>query len=230
MKAYSIPEIYKKVHTGKVRRVLSTLIFQNPIHKTMILDRKKKKPIKKVIYKIRLCRTFANKTSYGHALTKEQGKERKIKSFKYNLNTRKHQKDFADNIYSQRTPFEQLTNKGDEFRIHKAKGYYPHIHWNGEWCPLYMNVHKVYNRITTKDDPVDIVLQWRHGKSGIKLQKRSVRVLINKRIALANEKPAKTTEAQARPNGHCIIDIKKNSFDGLRGNSHKASKSFNMEV
>ena len=51
MKAYSIPEIYKKVHTGKVRRVLSTLIFQNPIHKTMILDRKKKKPIKKVIYK-----------------------------------------------------------------------------------------------------------------------------------------------------------------------------------
>ena len=227
--SYSIPKLYKDIHTKRVRKVLAALIFQNPIHTRKTIERKKKPPIEKVIYKIRLCRTFANKTSYGHSLTKEQAKSRKMGSFKYNLKSRKYEKDFEGQLCSQRIPFEQQTNKGDEFRIHKAKGYYPHIHWQGEWCPLFMNVHKVYNRITTKDDPIDIILQWRHGK-GRFLQKRSIIVLQNKRIALANEKPAKTMEAQARSKKDCIIDIKRDNFDALRGNSRKQSKSFNLEV
>ena len=216
-----------KINTKSGRKFLSKLIFPTHPKTTAVIKRIKKADKTVQVWKIRLCRTFANKDQNGTALTRHIAKKKRTWTMKFKPSYTKMQKDWTDNNYKTQI-HQQETNKGTQFKIVKGAGYYPHIFWKGEWCPLYINVKMIWGRRGSPDIVENVILKWRHGKKGEE-QKRDLRRLINDygKIVPANEKSAKTKGAQERPAGHSIIDIKSDNFDAVRGNSRTTSKSFN---
>jgi hypothetical protein len=227
----SLQQLYDKhLNTAKGRAFMSALIFPDrPVH--MFQENGKE------IYKIRLCRTFANKDKSGRALTGSQAKKKKTWTFKYRPGTKANpfQKDFEGSQYKE-DMYEQGTHADQKFKIQRAKGYYPHIFWKNEWRPLFFNLKSVpaagFDEFGyPKRRVIDIVLKWYVDRK--KTEHRSLARLIHEypeKVALANEKSAKTKGTLGQPDNHSIIDIKNDDFGSLRGISRKVSKSFNLEV
>ena len=215
-----------KINTASGRKFLSKLIFPTHPQTTAVIKRIKKPDKTIKVWKVRLCRTFAHKDINGTALTRAVAKKKKIGTMKFKPSFTKMIKDWNDKTYKTQMHIQE-TNKGTQFKIVKGAGYYPHILWKGEWCPLYMNIMMHWGRRGSADIVENVILKWRYRK---KEQKRDLRRLINEygKIVPANEKSAKTKGAQERPAGHSIIDIKNDNFDAVRGNSRTTSKSFNL--
>ena len=219
----------QKINTKSGRKFLSKLIFPTHPQTTAVIKRinKPDKTIK--VWKIRLCRTFAHKDINGTSLTRSVAKKKKIGTMKFKPSFTKMKKDWNSKTYKTDMHIQE-TNKGTQFKIVKGAGYYPHILWKGQWCPLYMNIKMHWGRRGSDDIIENIILKWRYpaGSKG-KEQKRDLRRLINEygKVVPANEKSAKTKGAQELPDKHSIIDIKNDNFDAVRGNSRTTSKSFN---
>ena len=231
---YDIESLYKHINKGSGRKFLSKLLFNRPKQEIKI-NRVKKKPKYKTVWKVRLCRTFANKDQHGNALTKWEALKKKTWQWKYGRSVRNRTVDYEKyefpdiKKWSVGAPMVELGEaKNEKFTISKAWGYYPHIYYKGEWRPLFIKVH--WNKHHTR--PLNIILNWYEGK---KHHKKDLSRLINEfgnkdKIALDDEKFAKTKRIPGRSDNHSIIDIKNDSFDGLRGNSRKTSKSFKLGV
>ena len=138
MKTYNIETLYRKRNTGKVRKYLSKLIFNNPKF-------------------IRLCRTFAIKDNNPQSKTFGRAISDGIKTVKYF----KYVKPDGPKGRTQVDPGKQVpilvkrpNGYSDEINIAKCAGYYPHVFFKNEWRPLFLN--KVERRLTAAEYYADL--------------------------------------------------------------------------
>jgi hypothetical protein len=151
----SLENIYKFRNTKKIRDHIAYLIFGN---ECTTLRSKKGKPV----YKVRLCRTMALKAINGAA--HEFKLNGKLGGFL--------KKKFGKDDSRVREIHECTDNKGSEFKMEYAIGYYPHIWKKNKWRPIWIKTQQNFRSLCGRDPITEIMVCWYENESKGKKEKR----------------------------------------------------------
>ncbi len=194
---YSLKEIYLGINTRKIRNFIAFLLFNQPIQG--IHESKRRKP--KKIYKVRLCRSYANNNSLGIAPSRMAVK---FKTVKYNkiFQNDGGKTNNVEWIGQSRSDKPKLTN-----------GYSLHVLYKKEWRPLHVKPIFKRDRSYTADNLADIqVFCYLDTKKG-KTKSWSLREMRRFRIKGSRQENVtqQTEEAPATHNHSTIIKIETDS-------------------
>ena len=171
MRIYSLEEIYKGINTRRIRNFLAFLIFQNPIQG---IHKSKRRKTHKDIYKVRLCRSFANNNRLGVAPNRQAVQ---YKTVKYKKIFRK------DNGKTKKVNWIG-SNPSEKPKL--QNGYSLHILWKKEWRPLFVKPFFKKDRSYSVENLQDIqIFCYLDNKSG-KTKSWSIRSLRDIKLGLGS--------------------------------------------